>query len=144
MHNNSELNFTKEEIEQYLNEFKAEIESENYTIQLGSRREKNKVFIEEYCLNEAKIKDILLSLNLFDFSKKLKNDSDNPKYKDEIIYLFGKSRKMCKIYGNENETDDEQYECVEIYIKINKTIDNVFIISFHKAEYEMDYPFKTQ
>ena len=49
-------------------------------------------------------------------------------YKDQDVFVFG-----------------ENYESIELYIKLTfRRCDDLFIMSFHKAKYEMHYPLKNR
>lgn len=132
------LSFEKEEIAEYLKDVKKSMENNNYSLAIN--REKNKSFINSFSLNDNKIKDIILSLEVSDFSHKLLNDSTNPRYMNEILYVFGKQRSLLNPFSDK----EDPYEIIEIYIKLNKveSEDNMFIISFHPSERALTYPFK--
>lgn len=90
---------------------------------------------EDYLIDEAKAKEILLSLETDDFSEVRNNDHIG--FEHELLYIFGKDVKLLERY----ESDD--VKTVSLYIKFNK-LDNSFIIvvSFHEQKWPMNYAFK--
>lgn len=68
------LNINKKDIEQYLSEVKEAVENNRYRIERNGRRRDNIQLFEEYIIDEAKAKEILLSLTAMDFSDLLQNE----------------------------------------------------------------------
>ena len=88
----------------------------------------------DYVIDEAKVKEILLSLEPTDFSEKTRNEHKG--YEHEILYVFGKDVKLLERFGSEVKT-------VSLYIKFNKLENRfVIVISFHEQKYPMKYYFK--
>ncbi len=68
------MNINKKDIEQYLSEVKEAVENNRYRIERNGRRRDNIQLFEEYIIDEAKAKEILLSLTAMDFSDLLQNE----------------------------------------------------------------------
>lgn len=98
----------------------------DYTI---SDRDKNRTLRNNYVVTDATIKKILLSLCIDDFVKF--ETSNNPKFSDEIVYIF---KKYYLLMPRWEENSD--YKNVRLYIKIVWPDDEkfMFIISFHEDE----------
>jgi hypothetical protein len=80
-----------------------------------------------------------MSLEYTDFCYAVKNKTNNPKYANEILYIFNKNYPLFKI-------GEDCSENIDIYIKTNK-IDTrsgkrVIVISFHKRNKNIEYLFK--
>ena len=122
------------EIEQYLEEIRAAVQTDRYRIERNSRRQGNINLFIDYMIDEAKAKEILLSLEPTDFSEKTRNEHKG--YEHEILYVFGKDVKLLERFGSEVKT-------VSLYIKFNKLENRfVIVISFHEQKYPMKYYFK--
>lgn len=128
------LEITRMEIEKYLNRVKVAVEKDKYRIEINKNRSDNRNLFENYVLSEARIKEILLSLTVDDFSERRKNNHKG--FEKEILYIFGKEIKALERFG-------EDYKAINLYIKFNLIADDfVFIISFHKQKYPLHYYFK--
>ncbi len=128
------MNINKKDIEQYLSEVKEAVENNRYRIERNARRRDNIQLFEEYIIDEAKAKEILLSLTAMDFSDLLQNEHKG--FEHEKLYVFGKDVRLLERYGMEEKT-------VSLYIKFNK-LENCFVIviSFHEQKYPLKYYFK--
>ena len=85
-------------------------------------------------IDEAKAREILLSLTAADFSEILKNEHVG--YEHERLYVFGKDVLLLERSGTEEKM-------VSLYIKFNKLKNcYVIVISFHEQKYPLKYPFK--
>lgn len=125
------MEVTREEVEKYLFDVKTSIRRGRYII---SPREKNKYLYIDYVFSEERAKNILLDLEVGDFSDAVYND--HPQHSEEILYIFGKDVKLLPKQGGEHEK-------VSLYIKFNK-LDNLYliVISFHKQDFPLKYKFK--
>jgi hypothetical protein len=121
-------------VEYYLNDVKKLIRSGRCRIVLNNRRQKNRRLFSEYVIDEAKSKEILLSLTAYDFSEAVRNEHSG--FEHEWLYIFGKNVKLLLRFGFLEED-------VPLYIKLNR-LENQFIIviSFHRQEYPLDYAFR--
>lgn len=128
------MRITKKEIKDYLKEVKEAIKKDNYQIERNDNREENNKLLLKYLLDEDDIKQILLSLNINNFSSIKKNYHENYRY--ESLYVFGKKIKLLlRTLNKEKE--------ITLYIKINKRKDGyVVIVSIHEAKYPINYYFK--
>ena len=114
------------EIEKYLNRVKVAVEKDNYRIEINKNRSDNRNLFVDYVLSEVRIKEILLSLTVDDFSERRKNNHKG----------FEKEIKALERFG-------EDYKAINLYIKFNLIADDfVFIISFHEQKYPLHYYFK--
>ena len=124
----------KKDIEQYLSEVKEAVENDRYRIERNTRRQDNINLFLDYVLDEAKAKEIILSLTAMDFSEILQNEHKGFEY--ERLYVFGKDVILLERNGTEEKT-------VSLYLKFNK-LENCFviIISFHEQKHPITYYFK--
>jgi hypothetical protein len=126
---------TKEHVEEYLDQVKKYVREGKSRIHMN--RPENKELFDTYVINEAEAKAVLLELEVSNYSHVLKND--NPRFPDEILYVFGKEISLLERYSEVGE------QILELYIKINKLDDKpiaVEFVSLHKAKYKLNYPFK--
>lgn len=128
------MNIKMGEIEQYLFEMKAAVENDRYRIERNTKRQDNINLFLDYIIDEAKAKEIILSLTVKDFSQILQNDHKG--YEHERLYVFGKDVFLLERNGTEERK-------VSLYIKFNK-LENCFVIviSFHEQKYPLTYYFK--
>ena len=125
------LEVTKDEVSIYLSEVKKSVSIGRYQI---SPRTKNQSLYVDYVFSEERCKEILLNLEVNDFSDAVQND--HPQHSEEILYIFGKEVSLLPKQGGGEET-------VALYIKINKMTNlYVVVISFHKQDYPLIYKFK--
>ena len=123
-----------EEIEAYLNEVKEAIQIGKYRLDRNRKRQDNIDLFLKYVIDEAKAREILLSLTAADFSEILKNEHVG--YEHERLYVFGKDDLLLERSGTEEKM-------VSLYIKFNKLKNcYVIVISFHEQKYPLKYPFK--
>ena len=128
------MQITKEEIVNILEKVKACVQKDLYIISINPNRKENEIFIDEYRLTTKKQKDMILSLDIYDFSKIEKDKNNNI----EILYFFGKEYEL--------NHRDRGFEFVETYIKFTikprNNTDFILFISFHKANWPIKYYFK--
>lgn len=124
------MNVTKSDIEQYLSDVFSAVNAGEY--QISSRQKNQEIFID-YLFTEEDAKKIILSLTVYNFSGVTQNEHE--KYKDEILYIFGKEVTLKARYKDIDEK-------VNLYIKFNKLNNHyVYVISFHRQEYPLSYKF---
>lgn len=125
------MNFTKQDIEVYLEGVRKAISAGRYQI---APRPKNRELIEDYLISEQDELDIINSLTAMDFSSAVHNDHIGREY--EILYIFGKDITLRKRFEDMERT-------VSLYIKFNK-IENWYlcVISFHEQERPLSYYFR--
>lgn len=128
------LSIDQKDIEQYLSEVKEAVEKDNYRLDRNARRQDNINLFLDYVIDEAKAKEIILSLTVMDFSEILQNEHKG--YEHENLYVFGKDVILLERNGTEEKT-------VSLYIKFNK-LENCFVIviSFHEQKHPLTYYFK--
>ena len=124
----------KKDIEKYLSEVKEAVENDNYRLDRNSKRQDNIKLFLDYVIDEAKAKEIILSLTVMDFSEILQNEHKG--FEHENLYVFGKNVNLLERNGTEEKT-------VALYIKFNK-LENCFVIviSFHEQKYPLTYYYK--
>lgn len=128
------MNIDKKDIEQYLSEVKEAVENNRYRIERNAKRQDNINLFLDYVIDEAKAKEILLSLTVMDFSEILQNDHKG--FEHEMLYVFGKNVVLLERTGTGEKM-------VSLYIKFNKVENNfVFVISFHEQKYTFTYYYK--
>ena len=128
------MNIDQKEVGQYLSEVKKAVEQDNYRIDRNSRRQENINLFLNYVIDEAKAKEIILSLTIMDFSEILQNEHRG--FEHEKLYVFGKDIVLLERNGRGEKQ-------VSLYIKLNK-LENCFVIviSFHEQRYPLTYYFK--
>lgn len=62
------LSIDKKDIEQYLSEMKDAVRNNRYRLDRNARRQDNIALFLDYVIDEAKAKEIILSLTAMDFS----------------------------------------------------------------------------
>ena len=112
------MNVSKLQVIQYLSEVKEAVRNGRYRIDRNFNRQDNVNLFLDYVIDEAKTQEILLSLDVMDFSTILKNEHKG--YEHERLYVFGKDVILLERYGVTEKS-------VPLYIKINK-LDNQFVI----------------
>jgi len=125
------LDIDKKDIELYLSEVKEAVENR---LDRNARRQDNINLFLDYVINEAKVREIILSLTEMDFSGILRNEHKG--FEHERLYVFGKDVILLERNGTEEKT-------VSLYIKFNK-LDGCFVIviSFHEQKYPLTYYFR--
>ena len=100
----------------------------------NSRRRDNINLFLDYVIDEARAKEIILSLTAMDFLEILQNEHKG--FEHGRLYVFGKDVILLERNGTEEKT-------VSLYIKFNK-LENCFVIviSFHEHKYPLTYYFK--
>ncbi len=128
------MDIDKKDIELYLSEVKEAVENGRYRLDRNARRQDNINLFLDYVINEAKAREIILSLTEMDFSGILRNEHKG--FEHEQLYVFGKDVILLERNGTEEKT-------VSLYIKFNK-LDSCFviIISFHEQKYPLTYYFR--
>ena len=128
------LDIDKKDIEQYLSEVKNAVGNDRYRIDRNSNRQDNLNLFLDYVIDEARTKDILLSLTVEDFSAILQNEHKG--FEHEKLYVFGKDVTLLERNGTEEKT-------ISLYIKFNK-LENCFVIviSFHEQKHPLTYYFR--
>lgn len=122
------------DIEQYLSEVKAAVEKGRCRLDRNTKRQDNINLFLNYIIDEAKAKEIILSLTATDFSEILQNEHKG--FEHEQLYVFGKDVVLLERNGTEEKA-------VSLYIKFNK-LENCFVIviSFHEQKHPLTYFFK--
>ncbi len=128
------LNIDQKDIEHYLYEVKEAVEKDNYRLDRNARRQDNINLFLDYVIDEAKAKEIILSLTAMDFSEILQNEHKG--YEHEKLYIFGKDVTLLERNGTEEKA-------VSLYIKFNK-LEKCFVIviSFHEQKHPLTYYFR--
>lgn len=128
------LNIDQKDIEKYLSEVKDAVEKDNYGLDRNARRQDNINLFLDYVIDEAKAKEIILSLTVMDFSEIRQNEHKG--FEHEKLYVFGKDVILLERNGTEEKT-------VSLYIKFNK-LENCFVIviSFHEQKHPLTYYFR--
>ena len=128
------MTINKNDIKQYLSEVKEAVKNDRYRLERNAKRQDNINLFFDYVIDEAKAKEILLSLDVIDFSEILQNEHEG--FEHEKLYVFGKDVILLERFGTEEKT-------VSLYIKFNK-LENCFVIvvSFHEQKYPLTYCFK--
>ncbi len=124
----------KTDIEQYLSDIKEAVEKDRYRLDRNARRQDNINLFLDYVIDEAKAKEIILSLTAMNFSEIRQNVHKG--FEHERLYVFGKDVILLERNGTEEKT-------VSLYIKLNKLGNGfVIVISFHEQKYPLTYYFR--
>lgn len=98
----------------------------DYTI---ANRDKNRQLRKDYIIDDSKIREVLLGLQVNNLIKVEK--SNNGAHPDDIVYIF---KKLIRLMPRWQE--DTDYQNVKVYIKITWPTEcegtMMFIISFHE------------
>ena len=122
------------DIEQYLSDVKDAVENNRYRIARNSKRQDNIDLFLDYVIDEAKAKEILLSLAPIDFSGILQNVHKGYEY--ERLYVFGKDVTLLERTGPGDKLDTSDTQ-------LNKPQNCfVIVISFHEQKSPLTYYFK--
>lgn len=128
------MNIDRNDIELYLSDVKEAINNDRYRLDRNTNRKDNIDLFLNYVIDEARAKEILLSLTVMDFSSVVQNE--HPGYEHEKLYIFGKEVSLLERIGLEEKV-------VPIYIKFNKLENSyVIVISFHEQHYPLVYCFR--
>lgn len=128
------MKITRDEIREYLSEVKEAVKANRYTIARNNNRQDNIDLFIDYVIDEADVRDILLSLEVGDFSERRKNDKKG--YEHETLYIFGKDVRLLERFGSAKRL-------ISLYIKFNKLENRyVIVVSFHEQKYPLTYYFR--
>ena len=85
------MNIDRNAVARYLDEVKDAVRNNRYRIAQNSKRGDNQKLFQDYVIDEAKAKQILLELDVLDFSEVRRNEHEG--YENELLYIFGKDVK---------------------------------------------------
>lgn len=129
--------YTYEEIDETLRQFKDCVTQGRYLISIGANRQENIDFINRYRIRAARRKEILLQIRTEDFCHTLQNT--HPGFEKEVLYVF-----VPQVMLDDSESD--QHVIVDVYVKFNmiegKLGNRTVIISFHERNRPIDYLFR--
>ncbi len=122
------------DIEKYLEAVKCAIKAHRCRFDMNVKRPDNRKLFETYLLTMKDAENIILNLNVMDFSDAVPNEHVG--FEHEMLYIFGKEALLIERYGTAEKP-------VPLYIKFNK-LDNEFVIviSFHEQRHPLTYYFK--
>ena len=126
--------YTQKEIELYLAKVLSSVKTGNFVVtKRKNGTNKNDAFRIKYDLKHEQIKNILLKLTDMDFCYSMLDDHNLA----EVLYVFGLTENLWN-------TEEDCQQQVLIYIKTCYKESESFtvVISFHEAEYKLDYCFK--
>ena len=124
-------NYSEKDIEDYLANVKDIMKNKRLIVSGTDKNEESK---EKYSLTDRKIKSMVNELEAKDFGYSIPNDSDDPRFCDEVLYTFCRTYELTE-FGETQSCD------VELFIKINSLKDVCIIVSFHEAEKAFNYCF---
>lgn len=128
------MTVARTDIEKYLTEVKDAVEKGQYIIPRNANRPDNIKLFMDYIIDESDAADILLSLDVENFSEIKQNE--HPGMEHEKLYIFGKDVDLLERFGDRKKR-------VALYIKFNKLEDNyVIVISFHEQKRPLSYYFR--
>lgn len=128
------MNLSVSDVENYLEAVKCAVKAHRYRLDMNVKRPDNRKLFQTYSLTEEDAENIILDLNVMDFSDAVPNEHAG--FEHETLYIFGKEVLLIERYGTAEKL-------VPLYIKFNK-LDNEFVIviSFHEQRHPLTYYFK--
>lgn len=128
------MNLSVSDVENYLEAVKCAVKAHRYRLDMNTKRPDNRKLFQTYSLTEEDAENIILDLNVMDFSDAVPNEHVG--FEHETLYIFGKEVLLIERYGTAEKL-------VPLYIKFNK-LDNEFVIviSFHEQRHPLTYYFK--
>lgn len=128
------MSLTKNEINSYLIQIKDAIRNNRYRIERNPFRQENNHLFMDYVFDEKMAKDLLLKIEINDFSERKRNEHKG--YEHEYLYIFGKDVMLLERFG-------EGRKRISLYIKLNLINHRcVIVVSLHKQKYPLKYYFK--
>lgn len=129
------MNIEIKDIEQYLSEVKKAVENGRYRLDRNSKRQDNIKLFLNYVMDEAKAKEIILSLTARDFSEILQNEHQG--YEHERLYVFGKDVILLERHGTEKKDGGSRYDTEKKgFLRELQKGDR---IPFTETEYQKEY-----
>ena len=128
------MNLSVSDVENYLEAVKCAVKARRYRLDMNVKRPDNRKLFQTYSLTEEDAENIILDLNVMDFSDAVPNEHVG--FEHETLYIFGKEVLLIERYGTAEKL-------VPLYIKFNK-LDNEFVIviSFHEQRHPLTYYFR--
>ena len=128
------MNLSVSDVENYLEAVKCAVKAHRCRLDMNAKRPDNRKLFDTYLLTMRDAENIILNLNVMDFSDAVPNEHVG--FEHETLYIFGKEVLLIERYGTAEKL-------VPLYIKFNK-LDNEFIIviSFHEQRHPLTYYFK--
>ena len=128
------MNLSVSDVENYLEAVKCAVKAHRYRLDMNTKRPDNRKLFDTYLLTMRDAENIILNLNVMDFSDAVPNEHAG--FEHETLYIFGKEVLLIERYGTAEKL-------VPLYIKFNK-LDNEFVIviSFHEQRHPLTYYFK--
>lgn len=136
MSQHGKQNYNEEEVSAILQRIQDCVRDGKYTIAKNENRQENLDLIREYNLTSDKQRRILLQIRTEDFCYSLQNTKIGYEY--EILYVFCPQVTLFNLSNEKTRVD--------IYTKFNiidmVTGSRVIVISLHKRNKPIDYPFR--
>ena len=128
------MNLSVSDVENYLEAVKCAVKAHRDRLDMNAKRPDNRKLFDTYLLTMRDAENIILNLNVMDFSDAVPNEHAG--FEHETLYIFGKEVLLIERYGTAEKL-------VPLYIKFNK-LDNEFVIviSFHEQRHPLTYYFK--
>ena len=128
------MNLSVSDVENYLEAVKCAVKAHRCRLDMNAKRPDNRKLFDTYLLTMRDAENIILNLNVMDFSDAVPNEHAG--FEHETLYIFGKEVLLIERYGTAEKL-------VPLYIKFNK-LDNEFVIviSFHEQRHPLTYYFK--
>ena len=92
------MTVSREVVNKYLTEVKNAIKGDRYRIDMNSNRQANIDLFTDYIIDEADAKQLLLGLEVNDFSEVRQNDHVG--YEHEMLFIFGKDVLLTERFGS--------------------------------------------
>ena len=129
-------NYTREEIDSVLTDFKNMVMENRYVVSLNDNRTENISFTDKYNLRGNRLKSVLLGIETEDFCYSVNNIKSG--YEHEILYIF-----VPQVVVHDS---DDVTHLVDTYIKFtflsSRSYDYTAVISFHQRNKPIQYLFR--
>ena len=90
------MNLSVSDVENYLEAVKCAVKAHRYRLDMNAKRPDNRKLFQTYSLTEEDAENIILDLNVMDFSDAVPNEHVG--FEHETLYIFGKEVLLIERY----------------------------------------------
>ena len=91
------MNLSVSDVENYLEAVKCAVKAHRYRLDMNAKRPDNRKLFDTYLLTMRDAENIILNLNVMDFSDAVPNEHAG--FEHETLYIFGKEVLLIERYG---------------------------------------------
>ena len=129
--------YSKQEIEDVLEQIKLLISTDRFVISTGENRRKNDEFADEFNLDIRKRKNLILKIKVHDFCDCVQSPNVYKNHDD--YFIFGPRFTLEDFLGDEREVQ----VCAKFVLATSRTSGlKTIVVSFHEAERPLSYYFQ--